>query len=104
MITPEPERPPVTAELVAQTALGVPGVVRLHGGTFGEVATYLPGRRLEGVRITEALCSVHIVAQIPSDLHAVGDAVRRAVAPLVTVPVQVTVEDVRTDEMQRTAR
>jgi hypothetical protein len=30
-----------------------PSVVRLHGGIFGDVATYLPGRRLTGVRVGE---------------------------------------------------
>lgn len=100
MTAPDPDRPPVTAELVAEFVLAAPGVAGLHGGAFGEVATYLPGRRIDGIRITETLCSVHIVARIPADLRAVADAVRTGVATLVDVPVQVTVEDVHTDEPQ----
>ncbi|MFD4183444.1 hypothetical protein ACFWPB_20405, partial [Rhodococcus sp. NPDC058514] len=40
------------ADLIADAVLAVPGVAGLHGGMFGEVATYLPGRRVLGV----ALC------------------------------------------------
>ena len=54
------------ADLVADAALSVPGVVGLHRGAFGEVATYLPGRRVEGVRLTDQLCAVHIVVSRPS--------------------------------------
>ncbi|UYP18064.1 hypothetical protein OED52_15505 [Rhodococcus sp. Z13] len=83
------------AERIAEAASGIAGVAGLHGGAFGEVATYLPGRRIEGVRLTDRLCEVHIVVLIPADLPAVAEAVRAQVAPLVEVPVQVTVEDVR---------
>lgn len=43
---------PVTlAERVAAAVTAHPQVAALHGGTFGAVATHLPGRRLTGVRI-----------------------------------------------------
>ncbi|WP_349536116.1 hypothetical protein [Rhodococcus rhodochrous] len=89
-----------TADLVADAALSVPGVVGLHRGAFGEVATYLPGRRVEGVRLTDRLCAVHIVVRIPADLQAVADAVRVRVSSLVDVPVQVTIEDVHAGERE----
>ena len=87
---------PSTAELAEQVAgivLAVPGVAGLHGGAFGEIATYLPGRRVEGIRIGPDLCMVHIVARYPCDLRAVADAVHARVATMVSVPVQVTIED-----------
>jgi len=92
---------PPTAELaerVAEAALAVPGVAGLHGGVFGEIATYLPGRRIEGIRIGADLCAVHIVARYPADLPAVAGAVHARIAPMVAVPVQVTIEDLQTDE------
>ena len=37
------------SQRVADAVLAHPDVVRLSGGTFGSIATYLPGRRLVGV-------------------------------------------------------
>ena len=94
MTTPEPERPPVTAELVAQTALGVPGVVRLHGGTFGEVATYLPGRRVAGVRTDETGTDVHVTVYYDAVVADVAERVRKAVGSITGTKVDVTIADV----------
>ena len=41
------------ADSIAAAVLAVPGVAALHPGMFGEVGTYLPGRRVTGVRITD---------------------------------------------------
>ena len=87
---------PSTAELAEQVAgavLAVSGVAGLHGGAFGEIATYLPGRRVDGIRIGPDLCVVHIVARYPCDLRAVAATVHARVAAMVSVPVQVTIED-----------
>ena len=46
-----PATAPTPADLVATAALSVSGVLALHPGSFGQVATYLPGRRVEGVRL-----------------------------------------------------
>ncbi|OAK52450.1 hypothetical protein [Rhodococcoides kyotonense] len=83
------------ADAVAAAALSAAGVVALNGGEFGEIATYLPGRKVVGVRIHADGCDVHITAEYPSDVHAVARGVVGAVQPLITVPVSVTVEDVR---------
>ncbi|MCE0764345.1 hypothetical protein LWC35_15710 [Pseudonocardia kujensis] len=50
------EQPPAQPlpERVAAAVLGHPAVVRLDGGPFGSVASYLPGRRVVGVRADEA--------------------------------------------------
>ncbi|CAM2834162.1 Asp23/Gls24 family envelope stress response protein [Prescottella defluvii] len=81
------------AELAAQAALAVPQVVGLHGGEFGEVATYLPGRRVTGVRIDDTRCSVHVTVRYPADLFATAERIRDAVREVVSVPVDVTIED-----------
>ncbi|WP_182358585.1 Asp23/Gls24 family envelope stress response protein [Tomitella gaofuii] len=87
----------VTGELadrIAAAAHAVPGVVGLDGGAFNEVATYLPGRRVPGVRLDdEGRVEVHIIAAYYSDVCAVADAVRDAVTPLAAAPVDVIVED-----------
>jgi hypothetical protein len=82
------------ADLIAARVLEVPGVAGLHGGAFGEVATYLPGRRVLGVRLTDPGCAVHIVVGYPHNVVDVADAVHDVVAPLAAGPVVVTVEDV----------
>ena len=49
-----------TADAVAASVLQVPQVHDLGGGVGGEVATYLPGRRVQGVRITDDRVEIHI--------------------------------------------
>jgi hypothetical protein len=76
--------PPIDAERVAQAVERVPTVARLSAGSTGaEVATYLPGRRVRGVRVADDTVEVHVVARWPAVLPEVGDAVRTAAAPLV---------------------
>ncbi len=53
----------VDPEAVVAAALSCPDVARLSGGLVGEVATYLPGRQVTGVRFTDEEVEVHIVAR-----------------------------------------
>jgi hypothetical protein len=79
-----PSGPPVDAERVAAAVEKVPSVARLSSGSTGaEIATYLPGRRVRGVRVDEETVEVHVVARWPAVLPEVGDAVRSAAGPLV---------------------
>ena len=48
------------ADVVAAAVRAVPGVADLHAGMFGEVGTYLPGRRVSGVRLGEADTDIHV--------------------------------------------
>jgi hypothetical protein len=84
------------AEVVAAAALAVPGVVRLHGGRFGELATYLPGRRVIGVRIDDEGTEVHVVVTDHVPVHATAARVQRAVSAIAPMPVRVHVEDIDT--------
>lgn len=85
---------PADADRIAAQVLAVPGVAGLHGGQFGEVATYLPGRRVLGVALSGADCAIHVVVAYPHNVVDVARSVHRAVEPIVTVPVTVTVDDV----------
>lgn len=82
------------ADQVAAATLTVPGVAGLHSGPFGEVATYLVGRRVEGVRLRADEAEVHAAITFGTDIEGVAAAIRTAVEPLVAVPVRVTIEDV----------
>lgn len=82
--------------MVAAAVLAIPGVVGLHPGPFGEVATYLPGRRVSGVRLAPGRCEVHVVLLTGVPLHETAEAVRRAAAAVVGTPVDVYVEDLAT--------
>jgi hypothetical protein len=86
------------ADAVAEAVLAVPGVARLHQGAFGEVATYLPGRRVPGVRLRPDGVEVHVVVErtlldqrVP--LPRVAEQIHRAVAGRVPGPVHVFIED-----------
>jgi hypothetical protein len=82
-------------EVVAAAALGCPLIAGLSGGPFGEVATYLPGRRVLGVREADGEVEIHVVARWDTRLAEVASAVRAAVAPYVDDrPVAVFVEDI----------
>ncbi len=78
------------ADLIAAAVLASPDVVGLHGGRFGEVATYLPGRRIVGVRLrlddtlagifpAAVVVEVHVIARYPAGVADLDASVRAAV-------------------------
>lgn len=69
-----------SADAVAAAATSCPGVVRLATGSPVEIATYLPGRRVHGVRIGDGVVEVHVVARPGTVLPQLAEAVRHAVA------------------------
>jgi len=89
------------AEAVAAAASAVPGVARLSGGKAGQVATYLPGRRVSGVRITSDSVEVHLVARWVASLPQLAEDIRAALDPLVGGrAVSVFVEDVESGVLE----
>jgi hypothetical protein len=85
----------VDADEVAERAAGCRSVARLSAGPFGEVATYLPGRRVRGVRLAGGQLEILVVAgggvRVP-ELAAEG---RDAVGPIAGgLPIDVHVDDV----------
>lgn len=90
--------PAELAGRIAAAALDVDSVAGLHAGRFGEVATYLPGQRITGVRVGETI-EVHIVvdtALLPraTAVTAIGDEVRARAEQLAGRPVTVVVADI----------
>jgi len=92
----------VAAE-VAAAVTAVPGVAGLHGGRYGDVATYLPLRRVTGVRLNarEDRVEVHVVAEYLPDLLELAERVRTAARDVVLRPIDVTIEDIRVPEQAR---
>jgi hypothetical protein len=89
------------ADAIAAAAVRCPAVASLSSGGLRPVATYLPGRRVDGVRIEPDRVLVSIVAVQGVPIIAVADQVRRAVEPLVAAHlVDVHVADVQLLEEQ----
>jgi hypothetical protein len=86
------------AEAVADAVSACPGVVRLGTASAVEVATYLPGRRVHGVRLRDDAVEVHVVARPGTVLPELADAIRRAVTAVVPAPtVDVYIDDLDTE-------
>lgn len=84
---------------LATRARQVAGVADLSGGIAGEVATYLPGRRVTGIREHEGRVEIHLVLGATRPAPETAADVRRALAPLVDGrPIDVIVADVRIPE------
>jgi hypothetical protein len=85
----------VDPDRIATAVQALPLVAGLHSGRFGEIATYLPGRRVPGVRIRDDDITIGVTAHYPATIAQIGAAVRAAVGP-VDRPVSVRIGDVVT--------
>ncbi|WP_027929052.1 hypothetical protein [Amycolatopsis thermoflava] len=72
----------IDVDRIAAAVLARPHVTGLHGGRFGEIATYLPGRRVHGVRIRFDEITVGVVGRYPATVREISDDVRTVVAAL----------------------
>jgi len=94
--------PEVLADAIAQRVLDHPAVAHLHGGPFGTVASYLPGRRVEGVRVDEeadGAVDLSVVVWVGTPLLPVVAELRHRVAEVAgPVRVNVTVADLYSPE------
>jgi len=95
---PGPRAEDVLAQAVADVVAAHPAVVRLDGGILGAVVTYLPGRRLVGVRVdadpavaVEVAVVLYLGTPIPEVVAELRARVGRVVGDR---PVDVTVSDV----------
>lgn len=98
----DPAAPPqvvtVSADAVASAVLACPLVVALSGGRAGEIASYLPGRRVTGVRIGDGAVTVHVVAVYGPTCAQIATQVRQAVQAVVgPLPVIVGIDDLDLD-------
>ena len=94
---------PALAEAVAEAVLAHPGVARMSGGAFGTIASYLPRRRILGVRLplsdTDPV-EIAVVARMGMPLPLLADELGAAVVAVVgPVAVDVTVADVEATEL-----
>lgn len=97
MTVTDPAAPIPLAERIAAAVTAHPAVAALHGGIFGVVATYLPGRRLTGVRVGEGDEPVElaVVLHLDEPIPGVVRALRREVSRLCGgAAVDITVADV----------
>lgn len=88
------------AEAIAAVVRAHPAVVDLDGGPFGAVASYLPGRRVVGVRVGELSDPVEIslIARLGSPLPQLATELRRVIRAVTgTRSIDVIVNDVIVD-------
>lgn len=69
------------SDRVADVLVAHPDVVRLSGGPYGSIATYLPGRRLDGVALGEGdePARIGVVLRLGAPVRATADALRALV-------------------------
>ena len=84
----------VDVEAVAKRAVRCRSVARISTGPFGEVATYLAGSRVPGVRVRDGRLEIHVVACWGAEVPELAGEVRDAVRPLAgELPIDVHVDD-----------
>jgi hypothetical protein len=87
----------VDVDAVAAAMMACPAVAGLHEGGTWAVATYLPGRRVVGVRVEDRRVLVSVVLASGSSVRSLEAQVRSALAPHVEGrQVDVHVADVQT--------
>jgi hypothetical protein len=85
------------AERLAEAAEQHAAVARLEGGGLVETATYLPGRRVMGVRESDSSVEVHVVLHWPPahgrSIPAIVDDLRASLGRLTSKPLTIVVRD-----------
>jgi hypothetical protein len=85
----------VDVDAVAAAVRGCPGVSGLDGGQFGEVASYLPGRKVEGVVISGGRVTVRVRATWGMEAPVLAALIATVLAPLTAArPVDVVIGDI----------
>ncbi len=91
-------RPPAdsteVADRVRAAVVAVPGVADMHSGSFGEVATYLPGRKVDGVRVRTDVTEVDVVLDWGVHVLETADRDRASVQAITGPTVTVVIQDV----------
>ena len=72
----------VDVDAVAAAVEACPGVSGLHGGRYGEVTTYLPGRAVRGVVVDADRVRVQVRSAWGVEAPALAAAIAAALAPL----------------------
>jgi len=93
-VSPQPDTIATLADRVREAVLLLDGVADTHSGTFGEVATYLPGRRVDGVRLRADRSEVHVVLRWGAPVGPTADAIRAVTASMTGTEVDVVIQDI----------
>jgi hypothetical protein len=72
----------IDAELIAEAVRRCAGVSALDGGPYGEVATYLPGRKVTGVVIGDGQVTVQVRAAWGVPAPELAALITTVVSPL----------------------
>ena len=85
----------VDVDAVYAAVLGCPGIAGLGSGQIGAMTTYLPGRRLPGLRVTPDCIELEVRMVWGASAAEIGTAIRGAVAQLAPGHrIDVTVADI----------
>jgi hypothetical protein len=85
----------VNVDAVAAAVLGCAGVAGLDGGRFGEVASYLPGRKVPGVVVSGGRVTVQIRSRWAVPAPGLAALITAVLAPLTgRRPVDVMIADI----------
>jgi len=85
----------VDVDAVARRVEGCPAVDSLSSGPVGLAVSYLPGKRVEGVRVADDVVEVHVVARWGVTVQVVDREVRGAVSSMTAGRrLDVVIEDV----------
>jgi hypothetical protein len=89
------------ADAIAAAVRAHPAVADLDGGPFGAIASYLPGRRVVGVRVGEPgePVEVSVVARLGTPLPQLATDLRRLITAVTgSRVIDLTINDVITGE------
>jgi hypothetical protein len=85
----------IDVDAVAAAVRGCPGVSGLDGGPFGGVASYLPGRKVEGIMVRDGRVTVQIRSRWAVPAPELAAVVAAMLAPLTgNRPVDVVIADI----------
>jgi hypothetical protein len=85
----------VDIDAVHAAVSSCPGVARVGSGSVAALTTYLPGRRIPGIRINPGTVEIEVIAEWDSSAANIGRSIRSVVAGLVGARrVDITITDV----------
>jgi hypothetical protein len=72
----------IDADRIATAVQASRHIAGLDSGRYGEIATYLPGRRVSGVRIRPDSVTIGVIGRYPATATEIDASVRATVGPL----------------------
>lgn len=82
----------IDADRIATAVRASRYIAGLDSGRYGEIATYLPGRRVSGVRIRPDSVTIGVIGRYPATATEIDAWVRATVGPL-DRPLHVHISD-----------